>query len=117
MANLGEELQEEREAKGMSLGDVGASLGVPLHYLETMEGTESPLVADTFYVVPFLRRYAEFLGKDPTICVARYLGEAVRKDKEPKPRVESLPSVPAAWLVGGAVAAVAAGAAVWLVFL
>ena len=117
MASQGEELREEREAKGLSLEDVQQSLGVPLHYLEAMEGADSPLVADSFYVVPFLRRYAEFLGKEPATCVSRYLADVVLKEKQPSRRVESPPSVPAGWLVGGAVAAVAAVAVAWFVLL
>ncbi len=117
VANLGEELREEREARDLSLGDVGQSLGVPVHYLEAMEGADSPLVADAFYIVPFLRRYAEFLGKDPATCVARYLAEVVRKEKQPSPRVESPPSIPTGWIVGGAVVAAAAGALAWFVLL
>lgn len=119
MSNLGEELREEREAKGLSLDDVQQSLNVPVHYLEAMEGVESPLVADGFYVVPFLRRYAEFLGKDPATCVARYLADEVRKEKEPslRKRDEPPPAVPTGWVVGGAVAAAAAGAVVWFVLL
>ncbi len=117
MANLGDELREEREAKGLSLDDVRRSLGVPVHYLEAMEGVDSPLVADAFYVVPFLRRYADFLGKDAATCVARYLAEVVRKEKEPSPRVANPPAVPTGWVVGGAVAAVAAAAVAWFVLL
>lgn len=117
MSNLGEELQEEREAKGLSRDDVQQSLNIPVHYLEAMEVVESPLVADSFYVVPFLRRYAEFLGKDPATCVARYLADEVRKEKQPTPRTEAPPAVPTGWVVGGAVAAAAAGAVVWFVLL
>lgn len=117
MSTLGEELQAEREAKGLSIEDVQQSLSVPQHYLQAMEGVESPLVADSFYVVPFLRRYAEFLGKDPAVCVARYLSDEVRKEKQPAPRTVALPTVPTGWVVGGAVAAAAAGAVVWFVLL
>lgn len=117
MSTLGQELQAEREAKGLSLDDVQQSLSVPRHYLQAMEGAESPLVADSFYVVPFLRRYADFLGKDPAVCVARYLSDEVRKEKQSAPREVAPPTLPTHWVVGGAVAAVAAGALVWFVLL
>lgn len=111
--NLGEELRQEREAKGFSRDDVQRSLNIPVHYLEAMEGVESPLVADGFYVVPFLRRYAEFLDKDPATCVSRYLADEVRKEKQPNPRSETLPALPASWVLGGAVIAAALGVVVW----
>lgn len=117
MSNLGEELRGEREAKGLSLDDVHESLNVPVHYLHAMEGGDSPLVADSFYVVPFLRRYASFLQKDPDVCVARYLADEVRKEKQPSPRAEPPPAVPASWVVTAVVAAVGGAAVAWLVLL
>ncbi len=117
MSNLGEELRGEREAKGLSLDEVHESLNVPVHYLRAMEGGDSPLVADSFYVVPFLRRYASFLQKDPDVCVARYLADEVRKEKQPSPPTEPPPTIPVSWVVA-ALLAVAGGAAVaWLVLL
>lgn len=64
----------------MSLEDVRSALGIPLHYLQAMESGKSRLVADEFYLIPFLRRYAEFLDLDPATTVAQFLGDAAREE-------------------------------------
>ena len=64
----------------MSLEDVRSALGIPLHYLQAMERGKSGLVADEFYLIPFLRRYAEFLDLDPASTVAQFLGDAAREE-------------------------------------
>jgi len=64
----------------MSVEDVRSALGIPLHYLQAMETGKSRLVADEFYLIPFLRRYAEFLDLDPASTVAQFLSEAAREE-------------------------------------
>jgi len=64
----------------MSLEDVRGALGIPLHYLQAMESGKSRLVADEFYLIPFLRRYADFLDLDPATTVGQFLAEAAREE-------------------------------------
>jgi len=64
----------------MSLEEVRSALGIPLHYLQAMESGKSRLVADEFYLIPFLRRYAEFLELDSATTVAQFLREAAREE-------------------------------------
>jgi cytoskeletal protein RodZ len=64
----------------MSLEDVRGALGIPLHYLQAMEGGKSRFVADEFYLIPFLRRYADFLDLDPATTVGQFLAEAAREE-------------------------------------
>lgn len=80
MGKVGEVLRQQRESRSLSLEDVRSALGVPLHYLQAMESGKSRLVADEFYLIPFLRRYAEFLDLDPASTVAQFLSEAARED-------------------------------------
>lgn len=80
MGKVGEVLRQERESRSLSLEDVRSALGIPLHYLQAMEGGQSRLVADEFYLIPFLRRYAEFLDLDPASTVAQFLGDAARDE-------------------------------------
>lgn len=113
---VGSELKTEREAKGLSLTDVRGTLGIPVHYLQAMEDGASPLVADELYMVPFLRRYAEFLGKDPPHTVARYLSDVGREGAAAMVREEP-PAVPQTWLIGGLVVVIAVGVLGWFALL
>lgn len=80
MGKVGEVLRQQRESRSLSLEDVRSALGIPLHYLQAMENGKSRLVADEFYLIPFLRRYAEFLDLDPAVTVAQFLGDAAREE-------------------------------------
>ena len=80
LATIGESLRSARQSRQLSLDDIRGTLGIPLHYLEAMEGRESGLIADQFYLVPFLRRYADYLELDGATVVARFLDESVRSE-------------------------------------
>jgi cytoskeletal protein RodZ len=80
VGKVGEVLRQERESRSLSLEDVRGALGIPLHYLQAMESGKSHLVADEYYLIPFLRRYAEFLDLDPAATVAQFLGDAAREE-------------------------------------
>ena len=111
MASLGEELREQREAKGLSREEIAESLDFQAHYIAAIEDGSSGMVADPFYLVPFLRRYAEALGWDPGQAVGRYLAEVGRRERQGAPQRNSLPAVPRVWLLGviGALLMVVAG--------
>ena len=113
MASLGEELREEREAKGLSREEVAKSLDLQPHYIAAIEEGSSRLVADPFYLVPFLRRYAEALGRDPGQAVGRYLAEVGRRERQGAPQRNSLPAVPRIWLLGVAGVLLVLGASLW----
>ena len=96
----------------MSLEDVRGALGIPLHYLQAMEGSKSRLVADEFYLIPFLRRYADFLELDPASTVGQFLSEAAREEgRAVPPRMEIGRS--RRWLVIALIAVVAVAAGLW----
>jgi cytoskeletal protein RodZ len=78
--SVGERLRAEREARSLSLEDVASASQIPVHYLDAIEKGGSSLVADDYYLIPFLRRYAEHLDIDPPAVVAGYLAEAARRD-------------------------------------
>ena len=105
MATIAQVLRERREERRLTLEDVREQLGIPLHYLEAMEGARSPLIADYFYLIPYVRRYAEFLDLNPSLVVGQFLAEAGRE--EPRPAVKGRPVDQRTWLFAGlAVAAV-----------
>lgn len=112
MGKAGEDLRQAREARSLSLEDVRGALGIPLHYLQAMENGSSRLVADEFYLIPFLRRYAEFLDLDPATTVAQFLSDAAREEaRAGTPRFED--GVRTGWLVGGLLAAALAAGVLW----
>jgi len=113
VGKVGEVLRQQRESRSMSLEDVRGALGIPLHYLQAMEGTKSRLVADQFYLIPFLRRYADFLELDPASTVGQFLGEAAREEgRATVPKMEIGGSSRWLLIVLLAIAVIAAGA--WL---
>jgi len=67
-------LKQTREEKQLSLKDVEASTRIPVHYLQILEGEgDIRLLADTLYLIPFLRTYSAFLELDPAVTVAQFI--------------------------------------------
>lgn len=100
----------------MSLEDVRGALGIPLHYLQAMEGGKSRLVADEFYLIPFLRRYAEFLDLDPVTTVGQFLAEAAREEARGGGLKIERSGGANRWILIGAVGLLIVAAGLWLVW-
>jgi cytoskeletal protein RodZ len=114
VATIAEELRTRREERGLTRESVHEQLGIPVHYLEAMEGVGTSLIADEFYLIPYLRRYAEFLESNPSTVVARFLSESARRDQPRGPaRPRSTGGSRVAWILG----AVALGAVLTVVWL
>ncbi len=115
MGRVGEVLRHKRESRNLALEDVRSALGIPLHYLQAMENGGSKLVADEFYLIPYLRRYAAYLDLDPAAMVAQFLAETAREEARAVPRPSEAPGAGRGlWLVGGIVGVVVVAAALWL---
>ena len=96
-------LKQAREHQGSSLQDISQTVKVPLRYLQALEGEgDRRLLADTMYLIPFLRIYATYLGFDPNGAVRQFISELqVSEVTKVKPRLES-PLSPArfsAWIL------------------
>src|SRR2546422_537626 len=84
-------LKQAREEKQLSLKDVEASTHIPGHYLQILEGGgDARLLADSLYLIPFLRSYSVFLGLDPSVTVTHFIegmqkGEQAERQAVPKP--------------------------------
>ncbi len=115
MGKVGEVLRQQRESRSMSLEDVRGALGIPLHYLQAMESGKSRLVADEFYLIPFLRRYADFLELDPATTVGQFLAEAAREEARGGGLKLERGSGGSRWVLIGAVALVIVALGLWLV--
>jgi len=115
VGKVGEVLRQQRESRSLSLDDVRGALGIPVHYLQAMENGKSRLVADEFYLIPFLRRYAEFLDLDPATTVGQFLGEAAREESRSRsggPRVERAAGT--RWILIGALGLAIVAVCLWL---
>ncbi len=71
---------EARERKGMSRDDVVRESHLPLHYLKMIESDSYGEIADQLYVLPFLRRYATFLGLDAEEVASRFVRDVQRSE-------------------------------------
>jgi len=84
-------LKQTREEKQLSLKDVEVSTRVPVHYLQILEGEgDARLLAETLYLIPFLRTYSVFLGLDPAVTITQFIdelqkGEAAERLTRPQP--------------------------------
>jgi cytoskeleton protein RodZ len=69
-------LKQAREQHGISLQDVSQAVNVPLPYLQALEGEgDRRFLADTMYLIPFLRTYASYLGFNHNGAVRQFISE------------------------------------------
>ena len=72
LLGIGQRLRTAREARGLSLDDVEASIRVKRRYLEALEAETFHELPGPAYVRGFLRTYALYLGLPPEELVAMY---------------------------------------------
>lgn len=73
--SLGHLITETRERKGMTREQVASEAHVPAHYIKMIETDSYDLISDRLYLVPFLRRYATFLGLDAEEIASRFVSD------------------------------------------
>ncbi|HEY9159360.1 helix-turn-helix domain-containing protein [Candidatus Binatus sp.] len=73
--SLGHLITETRERKGMTREQVASEAHLPAHYIKMIETDNYDLISDRLYLVPFLRRYATFLGLDAEEVASRFVSE------------------------------------------
>lgn len=71
--SLGKLITEARERKGMTRDQVVNEAHLPAHYVKMIETDNYDLISDRLYLVPFLRRYATFLGLDAEEVASRFV--------------------------------------------
>ena len=71
--SLGKLITEARERKGMTRDQVINEAHLPAHYVKMIETDNYDLISDRLYLVPFLRRYATFLGLDAEEVASRFV--------------------------------------------
>ena len=73
--SLGHLITEARERKGMTREQVVGEAHLPAHYIKMIETDSYDLISDRLYLVPFLRRYATFLGLDAEEIASRFVSD------------------------------------------
>ena len=73
--SLGHLITETRERKGMTREQVASETHLPPHYIKMIETDSYDLISDRLYLVPFLRRYATFLGLDAEEIASRFVSD------------------------------------------
>jgi cytoskeletal protein RodZ len=71
--SLGQLITETRERKGLTREQVAIDAHLPPHYVKMIETDSYDLISDRLYLVPFLRRYAAFLGLDAEEIASRFV--------------------------------------------
>ena len=117
--SLGKVMVQAREARGFSREQAAAASSIPGYYLTMIETDDYSSIADQLYLLPFLRRYARFVGLDPEEVASRFVRDVQRADMNPVRMSEPIAIIasrkgrPWSTLVATASAAILLGAVGW----
>lgn len=115
---IGRYLVQERELRGMSLGEVVAHTKIPRPTLEALEEDADDRLPERVYVVGYLRAYADALGLDPDDVVLRYEEETGPLEERERSARPEPPGARRRWVLPAlALALVAAAVGLALVLL
>ena len=81
--SAGDLLRQRREALGLDLGGVGASLRIKPAYLAALEEGRHDELPGPVYAIGFMRAYAEHLGLDSGEVLRRFRQESTRLGARP----------------------------------
>jgi cytoskeleton protein RodZ len=81
--SLGKIMAMTRETRGISLEQAAKTSNIPAYYLTMIESDDYSSIADQLYLLPFLRRYATFIGMEPEEVASRFIREVQRADMNP----------------------------------
>ncbi len=72
MFSFGEELQRERELRGIDLGQIAEATKIGRRFLEAIDSGRVDSIPGQFYRRAYIRAYANYLGLDEVRLVAAY---------------------------------------------
>lgn len=72
MAKIGSKIQETRLRKGLTLERIADDTNISIRFLSKIENDDFSGFPGEPYIVGFIRNYAEYLGLDPDVMIARY---------------------------------------------
>src|SRR5580658_5233065 len=81
--SLGKIMSMAREKRGLTREEAAKSSNIPGYYLTMIESDDYSSIADQLYLLPFLRRYATFVGLEPEEVASRFIRDVQRADMNP----------------------------------
>ncbi len=79
---LGQLMTETRKHSGLSQEDVADRTHIPVYYVRMIESDSYDAIPDQLYLLPFFRRYADFLGLDAKKVVSRFICDFEKAENE-----------------------------------
>lgn len=72
MESIGQQLQDAREAQGLTISQAAAATRIKFQHIESMERDDYSSIAAAAYARGFLKIYAEYLGLAPDALIREY---------------------------------------------
>jgi len=79
---LGQLMTETRQHRGISREQVSDQTHIPAYYVRMIESDSYDAIPDQLYLLPFFRRYADFLGLDAQKVVSRFICDFEKAENE-----------------------------------
>jgi len=79
---LGKLMTETRQQMGISRDEVSEQTHIPAYYVRMIESDSYDAIPDQLYLLPFFRRYADFLGLDAQKVVSRFILDFEKAENE-----------------------------------
>jgi cytoskeletal protein RodZ len=79
---LGQLMSETRKHSGLSREEVADRTHIPAYYVRMIESDSYDAIPDQLYLLPFFRRYADFLGLDAKKVVSRFICDFEKAENE-----------------------------------
>jgi Helix-turn-helix domain len=91
--SLGQFLTEARRSGGYTPEQVAAETHIPAHYIRAIETDDYGLISDQLYLLPFVRRYAAFIGLDPEDVASRFVHDVQKAENTAAKTSEPIPMI------------------------
>ena len=91
--SLGKLLTEARKNGGFTSEQVATETHIPPHYIRAIETDDYGMISDQLYLLPFLRRYAAFIGLDPEDVASRFVREVQKAESSAAKASEPIPMI------------------------
>src|SRR5260370_29012888 len=79
---LGQLMTQTRTHRGLSRDQVADQTHIPAYYVRMIESDSYDAIPDQLYLLPFFRRYADFLGLDAEKVVSRFICDFEKAENE-----------------------------------
>ncbi len=79
---LGQLMTQTRTHRGLSRDQVAEQTHIPAYYVRMIESDSYDAIPDQLYLLPFFRRYADFLGLDARKVVSRFICDFEKAENE-----------------------------------